>query len=132
MNVCNCCSDFWGESADITVKDAWGKWASEDPLNKSIIVVRTSEINDILLEADEIEIEKERLNVIYESQKITCIDKMEDALIRKDVKRSDKLSQITFIHRLHDNMRKQSFALYEEMKNKGSESADEDSVKEEK
>jgi len=119
MNICNCCSDFWGVNADITVKDAWGKWASEEPLNKSILVVRNSEINDILLGSDEIVINKERLNTVYESQKITCIDKMEDACIRKSAHNSARLSRITFLHKLHDDMRKQSFALYKQMKVNG-------------
>ncbi len=39
LNVCCYCSDFWGREADISVKDAWGKWA-EDPLGKSIVIVR--------------------------------------------------------------------------------------------
>jgi coenzyme F420-reducing hydrogenase beta subunit len=43
MNACLYCSDFWGYEADISVKDAWGKWAS-DPLGKSIVVIRNQNL----------------------------------------------------------------------------------------
>ena len=51
MNCCLYCSDFWGYEADISVKDAWGKWA-DDPLGKSIIIVRNRQLNDLLTETD--------------------------------------------------------------------------------
>lgn len=47
INVCSYCPDFWGHSADISVKDAWGEWAV-DPLGKSIIVVRNKTMDDLL------------------------------------------------------------------------------------
>ncbi len=46
MGCCNYCSDFWGYEADISVKDAWGEWAS-DPLGKSIVVVRNNKADEI-------------------------------------------------------------------------------------
>lgn len=46
MNVCNSCSDFWGYTADVSIKDAWGKWA-DDPLGKSIVVIRNDEVQNI-------------------------------------------------------------------------------------
>lgn len=47
MNVCNYCPDFWGYEGDISVKDAWGEWAS-DPLGKSIVVVRNDELKNYI------------------------------------------------------------------------------------
>lgn len=44
MNVCNYCSDFWGYEADISVKDAWDKEFDKDPLGKSIVIIRNSEL----------------------------------------------------------------------------------------
>ncbi len=46
INVCCYCSDFWGRDADISVKDAWGKWA-EDPLGKSIVIIRSEELKSL-------------------------------------------------------------------------------------
>lgn len=46
INVCCYCSDFWGRDADISVKDAWGKWA-EDPLGKSIVIIRSGELKSL-------------------------------------------------------------------------------------
>ena len=48
MNICNYCSDFWGAHGDASIKDAWGKWANEDRLNKSIVISRNSLINKII------------------------------------------------------------------------------------
>lgn len=50
MNVCHFCSDFWGYTADVSIKDAWGKWA-KDPLGESMVIIRNKEIK-ILLEND--------------------------------------------------------------------------------
>ena len=49
MNCCLYCSDFWGYEADISVKDAWGKWA-KDPLGKSIVIVRNNDFNKYIKE----------------------------------------------------------------------------------
>ena len=45
MNCCLYCSDIWGYCADISVKDAWDKW-SDDPLGKSLAVIRNEEIHN--------------------------------------------------------------------------------------
>lgn len=47
MNACLYCSDFWGREADISVKDAWGKWSKEDALGKSLVITRRSEIEEL-------------------------------------------------------------------------------------
>lgn len=49
MNCCNYCSDFWGYEADVSVKDAWGKWAKEDNRGKSIVIIRNEQINELFL-----------------------------------------------------------------------------------
>ena len=49
MNACLYCSDFWGREADISVKDAWGKWSKEDALGKSLVIIRDAKINKLFL-----------------------------------------------------------------------------------
>ncbi len=46
MEACNYCPDFWGAVADISVKDAWGKWENEK-YGKSVAVVRSKLLKDI-------------------------------------------------------------------------------------
>lgn len=50
MSTCLKCSDFWGYEADISVKDAWGKWA-KDPLGHSIVVIRNKELEKDFLDS---------------------------------------------------------------------------------
>lgn len=119
LNACNCCSDFWGEAADISVKDAWGKWASEDPLNRNILVVRSEEINQMLLDSEDIVLEKERLSTIYDSQDITSEEKMADSRRRCKARSSRAMARISFNHRQHDKMRRLSFKLYGLMQKSG-------------
>mgnify|MGYP000859697474 FL=1 len=71
INVCNYCSDFWGYTADISVKDAWGeKWA-QDPLGKSILVVRSKEIVQMLDDIKSLVLEKLDFDKIKNCQKDT-------------------------------------------------------------
>lgn len=70
MNVCNKCSDFWGYTADVSIKDAWGKW-SKDPLGKSIVIIRNDEVNKIFNENNNLEKEKESYEVVVNSQEPT-------------------------------------------------------------
>ncbi|MBR5304142.1 MAG: Coenzyme F420 hydrogenase/dehydrogenase, beta subunit C-terminal domain [Candidatus Gastranaerophilales bacterium] len=51
MNSCLYCSDFWGYEADISVKDAWGKWAN-DPKGKSIVIIRNKELDSIFKDSN--------------------------------------------------------------------------------
>lgn len=48
MESCNYCSDFWGADADISVKDAWGKWENEK-YGKSVAVVRSELLKEVFL-----------------------------------------------------------------------------------
>lgn len=43
LPACHYCSDFWGAAADISVKDAWGRWDT-DPHGKSILAVNSPEL----------------------------------------------------------------------------------------
>jgi len=52
-NVCDYCDDVLAETADIAIGDAWLKKYVNDPKGTSVIVVRNSELNDILLKANE-------------------------------------------------------------------------------
>lgn len=54
QNICYKCSDFWGKDADLSVKDAWGKWAS-DPLGKSLISFRNTPLEQLFENAQAIE-----------------------------------------------------------------------------
>jgi coenzyme F420-reducing hydrogenase beta subunit/polysaccharide pyruvyl transferase WcaK-like protein len=70
MNICSKCSDFWGYTADVSIKDAWGKWA-KDPLGKSIVVMRNDDIKEIFLNDKFINKEDLDFETIANSQKAT-------------------------------------------------------------
>ncbi len=70
MNICFKCSDFWGYTADISIKDAWGKWAN-DPLAKSIVVIRNKEIQQIFDNNKNITKEILGFDIVANSQKST-------------------------------------------------------------
>lgn len=50
-NPCDFCDDVLAETADIAIGDAWLKKYVTDPKGTSLIVVRNSELNEILTEA---------------------------------------------------------------------------------
>ena len=58
MGACLKCPDFWGFEADVSIKDAWGEWAS-DPLGKSIVIIRNQELKQIF---SKLNIEQEPLS----------------------------------------------------------------------
>ena len=70
QNICFKCSDFWGADADLSVKDAWGKW-SVDPLGKSIVVMRNKELERIFLETSSIDKSKLTKKETDSLQKVT-------------------------------------------------------------
>lgn len=45
MHSCLYCSDIWGYTADISVKDAWDKY-STDNLGRSLVVIRDNDLNN--------------------------------------------------------------------------------------
>jgi len=77
MNCCLYCSDFWGYGADISVKDAWGKWAV-DPLGKSIVIVRNKRIEEYFLKSN-IEYEFIDYDTVREHQLHTPVFKQQEA-----------------------------------------------------
>ena len=79
MNICNYCSDFWGAHGDISVKDAWGKWANEDRLNKSIVISRNDLTNKIIENSSEINYETLKIEDTINPQMVTIIYKQIEA-----------------------------------------------------
>lgn len=79
MNICNYCSDFWGAHGDISIKDAWGKWANEDRLNKSIVISRNYLMNKIIENYNEINYETIQIEDIVNPQIATIIYKQIEA-----------------------------------------------------
>lgn len=77
MNVCLYCSDFWGYEADISIKDAWGKW-SEDPLGKSIVIIRDKNLEKEFLKCGLIN-EIVEYDEVLSHQKASPIFKQEQA-----------------------------------------------------
>jgi len=67
LNGCHYCADFWGYAADITVKDAWGKWA-EDPLGKSIVVIRNAKLLEWVRKIPELQFEYLEKAQVQQSQ----------------------------------------------------------------
>lgn len=78
MNCCNYCSDFWGYEADISVKDAWGRWADEDALGKSIVIIR-NEFVDKLFKNSGLKTENLPYEELKYHQDITSIYKQKEA-----------------------------------------------------
>ena len=105
MNVCNSCSDFWGYTADISVKDAWGKW-SKDPLGKSIVILRNKELKNLLNNSEEIVVEKLSKNEVLKSQPATTFFKQYYALPRSEVTKPNELNKISLQHRINTFMSK--------------------------
>lgn len=81
LNACHYCSDFWGYSADISVKDAWGKWAV-DPLGKNIVVVRNSFLMEFIKNMKDIEYEYLDFDTISNCQSETIQYKQVKAIYR--------------------------------------------------
>jgi len=81
MNSCLYCPDFWGASADISVKDAWGKWASEDAKGKSILVIRNEEVLQDFLNSG-LEYEELDWETMKDHQKPTPVYKQTNAIYK--------------------------------------------------
>lgn len=79
MNICNYCSDFWGAHGDVSIKDAWGKWANEDRLNKSIVISRNTLMNKIMENYKEINYETLQIEDVINPQIVTIIYKQIEA-----------------------------------------------------
>lgn len=81
MNSCLYCPDFWGADADISVKDAWGKWANEDPKGKSILVIRNKELLQDFLNSG-LEYEELDYETMKDHQKPTPVYKQTNAVYK--------------------------------------------------
>lgn len=118
MNVCNACSDFWGYTADISVKDAWGKW-SKDPLGQTIVILRNKELEEIFVNNDDLFTEEEDKATIIDSQRETVKFKQYFAKKRAKCKRAIDFNKISITHRINHHMREYSINKYSNMKNNG-------------
>lgn len=81
MNVCNYCSDFWGKDADISVKDAWGKWSEDtkDVLGKSMVIIRNKALLELFTENGGLIKEEINIETVRSSQMQTTSYKQEQA-----------------------------------------------------
>lgn len=70
MNSCLYCPDFWGYEADISVKDAWGKWSQEDNKGKTLVITRNNELKEALLNSC-VEYEELDFEIMKDHQKQT-------------------------------------------------------------
>lgn len=116
MNICNACSDFWGYTADVSVKDAWGKW-DKDPLGQSIVIVRNKELDKIFQDNNDLYIEEETQKTIIDSQFGTVKFKQFYASKRLKCNNSKQFNKISRTHRFNSKMRKISIKKYKKMKN---------------
>ena len=81
MNSCLYCPDFWGAEADISVKDAWGKWANEDAKGQSILVIRNEELLQDFLNSG-LEYEELDYETMKDHQKPTPVYKQTNAIYK--------------------------------------------------
>lgn len=105
LNPCCFCSDFWGYQADISVKDAWGKWSHDDPLGKSIVIIRNIKIKDYFLACGLME-EELSYDIMKDHQRQTsdfkqkaALSKNFDCLFSKN-NRTNGLLKYLFISRM--------------------------------
>lgn len=117
MNCCNSCSDFWGFDADVSVKDAWGKW-SKDKDAKSIVIFRNSELERMMNDMPFYKTELDE-NEILTCQKETVTYKQGAAKKRMKYDNPKKWDKIDFDHKLHAKIRDFSKNEYLQMLENG-------------
>lgn len=87
LNSCLYCSDFWGYEGDISIKDAWGKWAKE-PYGISMVVSRNKFLIKLLLESKKANLKRITYEEVKFSQRETVIFKqkytMKKFLLQKE------------------------------------------------
>jgi len=84
MNICFYCPDFWGFEADLSVKDAWGKWSREIQA-QSIFIVRNKIFQNIINNSENIIKTELSLEEISNCQLISSKDKQENAIKRLEL-----------------------------------------------
>lgn len=67
-SACLNCPDFWGYEADMSVKDAWGKWSCDDVLGKSMVIIRNHAVQELFLSNECLNIEPLSLEEVQNSQ----------------------------------------------------------------
>lgn len=80
LNACLYCSDFWGYEGDVSVKDAWGKWANKEAHGVSMAIIRNPELEKLFEENEKIYLEKISYEEAVSSQKETTYFKQVCAL----------------------------------------------------
>jgi coenzyme F420-reducing hydrogenase beta subunit len=80
MGACLKCCDFWGYSADISIKDAWGEWA-KDAKGKSIVIIRNNDLEKEFLNSN-ITVEKLDFETMKDHQNTTSSYKQKDAFVK--------------------------------------------------
>lgn len=81
QNACFYCNDFWGAQADLSAKDAWGKWSS-DPLGKNILIIRNENLLGFLDEINTLVMTPLSLHEVINSQLDTIFYKQMGAYYR--------------------------------------------------
>ncbi|RKY36074.1 MAG: hypothetical protein DRP78_04560 [Candidatus Omnitrophota bacterium] len=84
QECCFYCPDFFASTADISVKDAWGKY-SDDPRGKTVIVSRNQKINLMLRQLaldDKISLQRISQREVFDSQPETAVFKQKRAIKR--------------------------------------------------
>lgn len=84
MKSCIQCMDFWGDEADLSVKDAWGKWSSDNKLGKSILVIRTAGMEALLENLPGLHKEPLSFRDVRYSQKATTDFKLKQAVVKHE------------------------------------------------
>ncbi|MDG6250215.1 polysaccharide pyruvyl transferase family protein [Methanocalculus sp.] len=95
---CLYCPDFYGIDADLSVKDAWGRF-SDEPLGISLLIIRNPQLNEILTQMQEegfIFLKKCDADEILNSQKPTSKFKHIDVFKRFSWKKSINLEIVKF------------------------------------
>ena len=119
MRGCLMCSDFWGAEADVSLKDAWGKWSDEDPLGENIVVVRNKELNNLFINSDDIFIEGLAEDIVKDSELPSQKLKHFYAKKKKKLKSPCFIPFLSKKHFHYSIMQMFSQKLYKKMNDKG-------------
>ena len=111
MNCCLYCMDFWGAEADISVKDAWGKWADEDPLNKSMVIVRNDFIKKKLENLETINLDILEYKTMLNSQNISVFYKQLEAKnkLLKKINAKENIKNSLFLYSFTSKLSKKLY-----------------------
>ena len=74
-NACNTCTDVFALNADFVLMDAWLPEYKPDYRGHTLVIVRTNEIDNLIVNAAGIAIKEINYNTVYESQKNVVLNK---------------------------------------------------------